>query len=341
MKLIKDIVSPQEGHKVLSIELNVLKNLGKNYLVVADDSGQTIVLDMNKKEGKSEDKVDIVTEGSRIKMIKPQVSGNDLKVISPDKFKVINMGQSKGNTKVCKEEDMKKYQDYVNKQRNVKGTTLNDTEKIGKNIMIPEMSVFIVSVSRTIEGKYGDYQIVNFKDLAGNKGTLNLYGNKVGQMEPGRMYTMKKFVKSGIAKSEGEYTRLALKYGSLNEAEESVSKMFVDIKLGEQVIDGTVIGIADIEVKESPEDKKPKLYATLYVEGKDDVQQVKIYEWNLRKQVPNEDNAEDWLNSELLSKKVSIEADVSYMGDGLCAVRIKIHTQNIFANKEDKSGKKK
>ena len=341
MKLIKDIINPQEGHKVLMIELNVLKDLGKRYHVVADDSGQTIVLDMNMKEGKSEDKQGIVTEGSRIRMIKPKVSGDDPKIISPDKFKVITVGQIKGNLQGCKEKDMTKYQNYVNKQRKVDATTLNDTEKIVKNEVIPEMSVFTVSVSRKIEGKYGDYQIVNFKDLEGNKGSLNLYGNKVGQMEPGKAYTIKKFAKSGMAKADGEYTRLAVKYGSVNEAEDSVNNMFVDVKLGEQEIDGIVVGIADIEVKESSDNNKPKLFSTLYVEGKDDVQQVKIHEWNLRKQVPNKSYAEEWLNSELLSKKVRIEADLSFSGDGLSAVRIKIDTHNIFTNTKGNNIKKK
>ena len=341
MMLIKDIVNPQEGHKILTIELNVLKDLGKNHHVVADDSGQTIVLDMNKSEVKSEDKIDTVTEGSRIRMIKPKVSGDDVKVISPDKFKVINIGKSKGGKlPQCKEEVMNKYQDYVNKQQKVNGTTLNDTEKMGKNITIPEMSLFTVSVSRRIEGKYGDYQIVNFKDLAGNKGALNLYGNKVGQMEPGKSYTIKKFVKSGMAKADGEYTRLAVKYGSLNEAEDSVNKMFNDVKLGEQDIEGEVIGIADIEVKESSGDGEPKLYATLYVQGSEDVQQVKMYEWNLRNKRPLQGNTENWLNSELLSKQVSIEADVSYSGDGLSAVRIKIHNQKLFTSKGDKASNK-
>ena len=103
-----------------------------------------------------------------------------------------------------------------------------------------------------------------------------------------------------------------------------------------------MFGIADIEVKESSEGLKPKLYATLYVQGKDDVQQVKIYEWNLNKQVPNEgNNTEDWLNSLLLSKEVSIEADVSYSGDDLTAVRIKIKTKNMFTVKEEEFTKKK
>ena len=147
--------------------------------------------------------------------------------------------------------------------------------------------------------------------------------------------------KSGMAKAEGEYTRLAVKYGSVNEAEDSVNNMFVDVKLGEQEIDGIVVGIADIEVKESSDDNKPKLFATLYVEGKDDVQQVKIHEWNLRKQVPNKSYTEEWLNSELLSKKVRIEADLSFSGDGLSAVRIKIDTHNIFTNTKGNNIKKK
>ena len=85
IKILQYFFTPQQGQKVLMNELNVLKDLGKNYHVAADDSGQTIVLNMNKKEGKSEDK-DEVKEDDRIRMIKPQVSGDVLKVISPDKF---------------------------------------------------------------------------------------------------------------------------------------------------------------------------------------------------------------------------------------------------------------
>ena len=51
MTLIKDVVDSQgnKEKKIFSIELDVVKNLGNNCYVVADDSGETIMLDMNQK----------------------------------------------------------------------------------------------------------------------------------------------------------------------------------------------------------------------------------------------------------------------------------------------------
>ena len=65
-----------------------------------------------------------------------------------------------------------------------------------------------------------------------------------------------------------------------------------------------------------------------------------MYGWNLRNKRPLQGNTENWLNSGLLSKQVSIEADVSYSGDGLSAVRIKIHNQKLFTSKGDKASNK-
>ena len=335
MKLIKDILNSEGDKKILSVELDVVKDLGKNYYVVADDGGDSIMLDMNQKE----DATHNVSEGSRIRMIKPKVSGDVPKMISPDKFKVINIGQSKSEKvpKLSKEE-MSKYEEHVDKQRKVEGTTLNDTEKMEKNIVIPEMSVFSVGVSRIIDGKYGPYQIGNFKDLAGNKGSLNLYGAQVGKMEPGKTYTLKKFVKSGMTKGEGEFTRLAVKYGSVNQADESIAVKFISVKVGEHEVTGQIIGITEVQAKENIEEGKKKFNATLYVQCKDDVEQIKISEWNLKKEVPDKVDTEDWLNSELLSKEVVIEADQSYSGEGLSAVRMKVKSKNPL--KQEKLGDK-
>ena len=338
MKLIKDILNSEGDKKILCVELDVVKDLGKNYYVVADDSGETIMLDMNQKE----DAPHNVSEGGRIRMIKPKVSGDIPKMISPDKFKVINIGPSNSDKiPQLKQDEMTKYENHVEKQRKAEGTTLNDTEKVEKNIVIPEMSVFSVGVSCIIEGKYGSYQIANFKDLAGNKGSMNLYGQQVGKMEPGKPYTIKKFVKSGMAKEEGQFTRLAVKYGSIKEAEEPVAQKFINVKLGEQEVTGKIIGITDVYMKENIDEGKKKINATIYVQCKEEVEQIKIYEWNLRKEVPDKVNSEDWLNSELMSKDVIIEADTSFSGEGLSAVRMIFKAKTIFkeVKLEDKTNK--
>ena len=134
MKLIKDILNSEGDKKILSVELDVVKDLSKNYYVVADDSGESIMLDMNQKDNATHS----VSEGSRIRMIKPKVSGDVPKIISPDKFKTINIGQNKSKKvpKLTKEE-MSKHEKHVDKQSKAGGTTLNDTKKTDKNVVTP------------------------------------------------------------------------------------------------------------------------------------------------------------------------------------------------------------
>ena len=101
-----------------------------------------------------------------------RVTGDISKVITPSNFKVIEVGRSKGEKDINPDE-MIKYEKHVNKKKKEEGTTLNDTEKAEKNVSIPQMSIFSTGVSRIIKGQYGNYQIVNFKDIVNKKGTLS------------------------------------------------------------------------------------------------------------------------------------------------------------------------
>ena len=67
MKLIKNLLSSEGDPKsVIVIELTVVKDLGKQQFILADQSNATIILDLS-SEGSGK-----VSVGERLKFIKPQ-----------------------------------------------------------------------------------------------------------------------------------------------------------------------------------------------------------------------------------------------------------------------------
>ena len=226
--------------------------------------------------------------------------------------------------KVSKSE-MAKYQDYAKGLKKVTGITLEDTEMMDAKAVIPEITVFTVGVSKIIEGQWGDYQIAEFKDLKGNTGKINLSGPRVGAMKEGKVYTVKKSVKSGADKGADRFSRLSIKYGLVTEGGNAELKKFEGVKMGETAVSGTVIGITDTklscqehnEANESPicskcSKPKNKLSSIVYIQTNEDVEQVKINSWNLEQKFEDGADPEVWMTKQLDTKKVKVEADTNY-----------------------------
>ena len=330
MKLIKDLLEADGGGtKVLSIELDVIADIGNKHYVVADQSKELILLDLS-QEGAGE-----VKENDKIKLIKPKITGVSPKVLSPTTMKAVRIGTVNEKQKV--KYDLSKYVDYANNLKKVDGLTFDDTEKYEPKTSIPEILVFTTQISRKIEGSYGPYQIATIKDLKGNTGTLNLYGARVGEMEPGQAYTLKKLTKSNIKKEEDDFSRLTIKYGTVIKGN---NEKFENVKLGEHKFEGQVIGVVDIKEKQickhdkevvnedshcqtcGKKDTIVKLQANIYVETSDDVVDVKIEDWVLKNTKPGDSNSDKWLEEQLMSKKVKIEANKGYGGTDLWAVKL-------------------
>ena len=220
---------------------------------------------------------------------------------------------------------MAKYQDYANSLKKVTGFTLEDTEMMNAKEVIPEIIVFTVGVSKVIKGQWGDYQIAEFKDLKGNTGKINLSGPRVGAMKEGKVYSMKKSVKSGSDKGADSFSRLSIKFGLITEGGKTELKQFEGVKLGETAVSGTVIGITDTkqscaEHNESNESAvcsqcskpKTKLSAIVYIQTDEDVEQVKINSWNLAQKFEDGADPEAWMTKQLDTQKVEVEADTNY-----------------------------
>ena len=253
-----------------------------------------------------------------------------VKVITIGKFKPIKLGSIKtADIPKIKEAELAKYREYLSTITQVHGISLEDTEKMAGGHIIPELTIFTLGVSRIIQGKYGNYQICNFKDLKGNTGTLNIYNNKLlGQVEEGRVYTLKKIIKTAMDKGTEKFTRLALKYGTASEADKEESKQFDEVKLGEIELNGTAIGITDAKVT-CPEDNqtiedgacktckktKLKLTATIYIQTDEDVEQVRVSGWNLKTSIKAGMDPEAWFNDQLEGKKIKIQAGKNYSDD--------------------------
>ena len=307
----------------------MIADVGKKHYVVADHKKELILLDLS-QEGAGE-----VKEMDKIKLIKPKITGVSPKVLSPTTMKAVKIGIVNEKHKV--KHDISKYVDYVKNLKKVDGLTFDDTEKYEPKISIPEILVFTTQISRKIEGAYGTYQIANITDLKGNTGSLNLYGARVGEMEPGQAYTLNKLTKSNIKKEEETDSRLTIKYGTVKKGD---NEKFEDVKLGEHKVEGQVIGVVDIKEKQickydkeivaeesncqtcGEKDTIVKLQANIYVETSDDVVDVQINEWVLKNSKPGDSNSEKWLEEQLMSKKVKIEANKGYGGTDLWAVKL-------------------
>ena len=227
---------------------------------------------------------------------------------------------------------------------------MEDTEKMEGGSIIPELTIFTLGMSRIIQGKYGNYQICNFKDLKGNSGTLNIYNTRLlGQIEEGKVYTFKKIYKTSMDKGSEKFTRLALKYGTASEGDKDESKQFDQVKLGEIEISGTVIGITDAKMT-CPEDNqaiedgacktckksKIKLTATIYIQTDEDVEQIKVSGWNLQTSFKSGMDPEVWFSQQLESKNIKVQADKTYTDDLLVNKLIFTEKLQIKVKTEEK-----
>ena len=252
-------------------------------------------------------------------------------MITIGKFKPIKLGSIKtADIPKIKEDELVKYKDYLSGITQVHGISLEDTEKMEGGSIIPELTIFTLRISRIIQGKYGNYQICNFKDLKGNSGILNIYNNRLlGEIEEGKVYTFKNIYKTSIDKGYEKFTKLALKkYGAASEGDKDESKQFDQVKLGEIEVSGTVIGITDAKMT-CPEDNqaiedgacktckksKIKLTATIYIQTDEDVEQIKVSGWNLKTSFKSGMDPEVWFSQQLESKKIKVQADKTYNDD--------------------------
>ena len=127
-------------------------------------------------------------------------------------------------------------------------TTFDDINKLSANIEVKHITVKVISLSRNIAGKFGNYNIGKIKDVNGDKMDINIYSKQVrAYMKVGNIIDLKNLKIIEYSKDKIVVKRLATTSRSnagLCSSETEI--LFTDIPIGDQREEGKVVGITDI-----------------------------------------------------------------------------------------------
>ena len=168
--------------------LTVVNKIEDGKYIVGDKSSLGVLdLKNNGKEMKS---------GTGIKLIKP---------IHVDKYTLqchphFSPAKTLENEKINpEEEEIKRIESKVKQTADTKqdenNLTVEEIKKMSPSTMIQKVNFLVISVSRIIQTKSGQYQICGLKDIDGIKICINLYDKYMNSLEVGKVFTAEKIKK--------------------------------------------------------------------------------------------------------------------------------------------------
>ena len=220
------------GEAVTCLQVNILKELSPLQFIVGDKTGYAILTT-------DEASARFVEVGKGLRMVKPgKVDDKNIKPhpkISPMKTKATEL-----------EVDFEKIEQLSKQKTSIgsgkKGINFLQIENdFGPTAVINEVLAYVTSASRSIEGKYGAYQICNLVDYDGNSLAINLYKTNINKLEINQIYKLEKIKKTTI-KSDNNVLRMATtNFTKISDATPSEVDLFTDVKIADKKIKGICI----------------------------------------------------------------------------------------------------
>ena len=226
------IIKLIRGEKVNVLHINVIEKISKSKYIVGDQTGMAV---MTVDEETHQKQVEV---GKGVRIMKPKkidqnVIATNAKII-PSKTKPLLM--------TVDDKRRKELKGLAGKMSTVDpGTAFNDIkENFGENAVVGQILAYVTSVSKVIEGKYGNYQIVNLRDCIGSKVSINLYTKYVNAVEVNKVYRIEKIKKTAINDDSG--LRLATtNYTKIDDASTEETDLFKNTKIADKSIEGTCV----------------------------------------------------------------------------------------------------
>lgn len=218
------------------------------YVYIVGDSSSLGLLQLT--ENPHHDKA--ICIGMTVKLIKP-ILIDDQTIQTNKNFKPI---RNKEEIKIKpKEDSLKKFK--VKTEENESPNNLITFQSIEENksqMNIASLTVLVSNISRIIETKTSKYQIAGIIDTENQKTSINLYDSSIGKFELGNIYTLTRLKKTMIRK-ENEYQMriLTTKYTKICEATVKDQRQFGNVKLAEHHVNGTIIGVGELNSYKSCE----------------------------------------------------------------------------------------
>lgn len=221
------------GEKINVLHVNIIEEISTTQFVVGDSTG--IVIMQIKEDSSHQKQIEI---GKGLKIMKPQKIKDNVigcnEKFSPMKMKPITMTVEHGRV-----------QEMVNAAKELNPTSagiefdaiIND---YGQNAVIDNILAYVTTVSRTIDGAYGSYQICNLKDCNGDSLSLNLYKTNVDKLEPNKIYRIEKIKKTTI-KSDSGVRMGTTNHTKIRSATKAETDLFKDTMIADKRIEGLCV----------------------------------------------------------------------------------------------------
>ena len=260
-----------DGVQVKWLHVNIIEKVSPNQYIVGDSTGLAI---MEVSSGKH------VEVGQGLKLIKPRKDEDD-SIVADDKFtpmktkplvlaKVDKSKITDLKKKAKKKAEHKPPQtDYIDFN-----SILNDYQE---NTVINKILVYVVSVSRVIDGTYGEYQICNMRDTSSTPLTLSLYKPHVKKLQDNQVYSLTK-VKKNILKNDGAVRLSTTKYSQIQKGSSLEEKMFQNVQVADHIIEGSCVMYTNLSHYKACS----KHFTKLTDDGKCEGCQVKIDEADVK-----------------------------------------------------------
>ena len=210
--------------------------------------------------------------------------------------------------------------------------------------------MYVVTVSRLIDGKYGQYRICNIRDKTSDPLTLNLYSPHINKLQDNQVYSITKLKKT-ILKNNDESVRLSTtKFSQIQNGTPEEELLFQDIQVADNVLEGCCIMYTNLycynscpkhctkldedleclgcKMKINQEDVVKDFTCMLQIEDNDDLKSILIFKRHLNKMGElNETEIEENLSELFIGKQIKVHYNKP-TEENLVAVKIDIVTTN-------------
>ena len=221
-----------DGIKVNWIHVNIIEEVTLTKYIVGDASGLAL-MEIPEVFNKC------MEVGKGVKLVKPSKIIDN--VIACDKrFNPMKTKAMKLDTPD---------QDKIDQLKNLRIPTvqLNDDIKfktiendIENNATISKILVYVTTVSRPIESKYGCYRICNLRDTSSDSMAVNLYAPHVDKLEANEVHVIKKLKKITM-KTDQSIRLTTTKYSQIEKGSQEEKDLFQNVQIADKMVQGCCI----------------------------------------------------------------------------------------------------
>ena len=227
-----------------ALDVKIISKVNHRVYIIGDDTGSAL-LETNQE----------LEENIVYKLLKPKFC-NETFHANP-KFKILKTKISL-KTKALSKSELKHYQELTLLSETQETNQIMDMnnfikcENLSESKNIEMLTLLIVTKSRDIDGKFGKYQIVTAKDCNGEKNSINIYHDKTKVTQTGKLLTFTNLKKTNFKPENVNLYRLATTYTTrIFEANENNKKKFINICLGDEKMQGIILGYENLKSYES------------------------------------------------------------------------------------------